>query len=90
MAEAKARFSEAVASCAEEPQILYNRKKPVAALIDIKEYEAFLEYKKSTKKKSLAEMLDELEEINQREPEMDELPPRTSRPVPYFDDLDDE
>ncbi len=79
-----------MASCAEEPQILYNRKKPVAALIDIKEYEAFLEYKKSTKKKSLAEMLDELEEINQREPEMDELPPRTSRPVPYFDDLDDE
>ena len=76
--------------CVEEPQVLYNRKKPVAALVDMQEYEDFLEYKKSKKKKTIAEWLDELEEINKREPEMDELPQRASRPVPYFDDLEDE
>lgn len=90
ISEAKARLSEVVSHCVEEPQVLYNRKKPVAALIDMEEYEQFLAYKKSKKKKTIAEWLDELEEINKHEPEMDELPPRTSRPVPYFDDLDDE
>lgn len=90
ISEAKARLSEVVSHCVEEPQVLYNRKKPVAALIDMEEYEAFLEYKKSHKKPTMRELLDELHEINQVEPEMDELPPRTSRPVPYFDEGTDE
>ncbi|MFU8848924.1 MAG: hypothetical protein ACNA77_09455 [Opitutales bacterium] len=34
VSEAKARLSEVVGRCAEEPQVLCNRKKPVAALID--------------------------------------------------------
>ena len=76
--------------CVEEPQVLFNRKKPVAALVDMEEYEAFLEYKKSKRKPTMAELLDELHEINQVEPEMDELPPRTDRPIPDFSKLDDE
>ena len=64
ISEAKARQSEVVSSCVDEPQVLYNRKKPVAALIDMEEYEQFLEYKQSKKKKTIAEWLDELEEIN--------------------------
>ncbi|HAY99182.1 MAG TPA: hypothetical protein DCY38_00105 [Opitutae bacterium] len=90
ISEAKARLSEVVSHCVEEPQVLYNRKKPVAALIDMEEYEQFLEYKQSKKKKTMAELFEELRKINEVEPEMDELPPRTSRPVPYFEDLDDE
>jgi prevent-host-death family protein len=90
ISEAKARLSEVVSHCVEEPQVLYNRKKPVAALIDMEEYEQFLEYKQSMKKKTMAELFEELRKINEVEPEMDELPPRTSRPVPYFEDLDDE
>ena len=65
ISEAKARLSEVVSHCAEEPQVLYNRKKPVAALIDMEEYEAFLEFKKSKKKKTMRELLDELQVINQ-------------------------
>ena len=90
ISEAKARLSEVVSHCVEEPQVLYNRKKPVAALIDMEEYEQFLEYKQSMKKKTMAELFEELRKINEVEPEMDELPPRTSRPVPYFEDLNDE
>jgi prevent-host-death family protein len=90
ISEAKARLSEVVSHCVEEPQVLYNRKKPVAALIDMEEYEQFLEYKQSMKKKTMAELFEELRKINEVEPEMDELPPRTSRHVPYFEDLDDE
>lgn len=90
ISEAKARFSEVVGHCVGEPQVLYNRKKPVAALIDMEEYEAFLEYKKAKQKPTMAELLDELQEINQVEPEMDELPPRTDRSIPDFSKLDDE
>lgn len=52
---------------AKEPQVLYNRKKPVAALIDMEEYEAFLEYKKARQKPTMAELLAELDEIRNRE-----------------------
>lgn len=90
ISEAKARLSEVVGHCVEEPQVLYNRKKPVAALIDMEEYEAFLEYKKSKQKKTIAEWLDELEEIKKREPGDFELPPRTSRPVPHFEEWTDQ
>lgn len=90
ISEAKARLSEVVSACVDEPQVLYNRKKPVAALIDMDEYEAFLEYKQSKQKPTMRELLDELREINQTEPEMEALPPRTSRPVPHFEDLDEE
>jgi prevent-host-death family protein len=90
ISEAKARLSEVVSHSVEEPQVLYNRKKPVAALIDMEEYERFLEYKKSKKKKSIAEWLDELDEIKKQEPGDFELPSRTSRPIPYLDEWSDE
>ena len=90
ISEAKARLSEVVSSCVEEPQVLYNRKKPVAALIDIAEYEAFLAYKKAQQKPTMAELLAELDEIKKLEPGDFELPPRTSRPIPYLDEWSDE
>lgn len=85
ISEAKARLSEVVSNCVEEPQVLYNRQKPVAALIDIEEYEAFLAYKEAQKKPTIAEMLDELREINKVEEDFGELPPRVDRPLPDFD-----
>ena len=85
ISEAKARLSEVVSSCVEEPQVLYNRKKPVAALIDMDEYEQFLEYKQSKRKKTMAELFAELDEIKKQEPGDFELPPRVDRPLPDFD-----
>ena len=85
IAEAKAKLSEMVASSIEEPQLLYNRKKPVAAVISMQEYEEFLAYKKAQKKPTMAEMLEELRKINQIEEDFGELPPRTNRPMPDFE-----
>lgn len=90
ISEAKARLSEVVGLCVKEPQVLYNRKKPVAALVDMDEYEDFLKYKESQKKPTMAELLAELDEIKKREPGDFELPPRTSRPIPYLDEWSDE
>ncbi|MDP4878668.1 MAG: type II toxin-antitoxin system Phd/YefM family antitoxin, partial [Opitutales bacterium] len=85
ISEAKARLSEVVSSCVDEPQVLYNRKKAVAALIDMDEYEEFLAYKQAQKKPTMEELLDELREINKVEEDFGELPPRTNRPDPDFD-----
>ena len=85
ISEAKARLSEVVSCCVDEPQVLYNRKKPVAALIDMTEYEEFLAYKKAQQKPTMAELLAELREINKVEEDFGELPPRTTRPGPDFD-----
>lgn len=65
--------------------MLYNRKRPVAALVDMKEYEAFLAYKAEQRKPTMRELLAELETINEAEEGLGELPPRRSRPVPEFD-----
>jgi|AACY02.2.fsa_nt_gi prevent-host-death family protein len=86
ISEAKARLSEVLGYCVNEPQVIYNRKRPVAALIDMEEYEAFLEYKRSKRKKTIAEWFDELDEIKKSEPGDFELPTRTSRSVPNFDE----
>lgn len=85
ISEAKARLSEVVSHCVDEPQVLYNRKKPVAALIDMEEYEQFLKYKKSQKRPTMEELFAELDEIKKIEPGDFELPPRIDRPLPDFD-----
>lgn len=85
ISEAKARLSEVVSHCVEEPQVLYNRKKPVAALIDMEEYEQFLEYKKLHQKPTMAEMLEELREINKVEADFGPPPDRMNRTIPDFD-----
>jgi prevent-host-death family protein len=85
IAEAKAKLSKMVASAVEEPQLLYNRKKPVAAVISMQEYEEFIAYKKAEKKPTMVEMLKKLDAIKKLEPGDFELPARTNRPTPDFD-----
>jgi prevent-host-death family protein len=84
ISDAKARLSEVVSQCAEAPQLLYNRNKPVAALLDMDEYEAFIEFKRSQRGPTMEELFKELRSINAHEPEMDPLPPRSNRPTPDF------
>jgi prevent-host-death family protein len=84
ISEAKARLSELVAHCVEEPQVLYNRKRPVAALIDMEEYKAFEAFKRSRGTPTMGELLDELEAINHEEADLDP-PVRRDRTVPSMD-----
>jgi prevent-host-death family protein len=84
ISEAKARLSEVVAHCVEEPQVLYNRKRPVAVLVDMEEYEAFESYKRSLRSPGMGELLDELEAINAEEADLDP-PVRRDRDVPSME-----
>lgn len=85
ISDAKARLSEVVGACQEEPQLLYNRGKPVAAIIGIDRFEAFERFQKESDRPSMASLLDELESLNSEEADFGEPPSRANRPQPQLD-----
>ena len=85
LSEAKARFSEVVASAKKEPQVITSRRKPVAVLVDFDGFEELQVLKSAAERPSITDLLGELQEIYKDEPEELELPPRIDRPAPTFD-----
>jgi prevent-host-death family protein len=80
LSDAKARFSEAVSACAESPQLLCNRGKPVAALIDIESFRAYRRFEEQAQCPSMASLLAELDVLNEEEGDFGEAPQRVNRP----------
>jgi antitoxin (DNA-binding transcriptional repressor) of toxin-antitoxin stability system len=92
IAEAKQRFSEVVKQAHSEPQWIYNRKTPVAALIAADEMVEYQAWKASQQRpKTLGEEFAELRKIMAEEG-LDGLfiPPRTTRPNAFVEMLDEE
>lgn len=87
IASAKQQFSEVVRLTAEEPQAIYNRDKPVAVVVSVKEFDEFKQWKAQQAKPSLLELF-----ANMRAALVEEgfdgldLPPRTTRYNPMVDD----
>jgi prevent-host-death family protein len=90
IAQAKQRFSELVRQAAEAPQLIYNRERLVAAVIDAKEYRAFKDWSEQTAARDLAGELAELREIMREEGYELELPPRSTRSSGFLETLEDE
>ncbi len=67
ISEAKAKLTALLTSCIKEPQIICNREKPVAAVINVKLFEELMQIKKEKKRPSIAELLDELRSIREIE-----------------------
>ncbi len=63
IAQAKQQFSEVVRLTAEEPQMIYNRDRCVAAVIDAESFRAFDEWRKLAARKTLGEEFAELRQI---------------------------
>jgi len=61
--QAKQRFSEVVRRAAEEPQLIQNRDRVVAAVIGGEDVELFLEWRTSRRGDTLSAALDELQAI---------------------------
>lgn len=92
IAQAKQHFSDVVKQAATEPQIIYNRNTPVAAMIaadDLAEYQAWKKEQKPHP--SLYESFAELRKIMEEEG-VDglEIPPRVTRPNAFVDMLEEE
>jgi prevent-host-death family protein len=93
IAQAKQRFSEVVKQASEEPQLIYNRNQPVAAVIGAEEFAAFEEWRKArSKPRTLADEFEELRQLIQAEGFEDglELPPRSDRPNAFVEMLEEE
>jgi prevent-host-death family protein len=60
IAQAKQQFSEVVRLSAQEPQAIYNREKPVAALVNALEYEQFQQWRAQQQIPSLIAEFEEL------------------------------
>ena len=50
ISEAKAKLTALLTSCIKEPQIICNREKPVAAVINVKLFEELMQIKKEKKR----------------------------------------
>jgi prevent-host-death family protein len=90
IAQAKQRFSEIVRRTAEGPQLIYNRKRLVAAVINAEDYRAFKEWSERTAGRTLAEELAELRQIMQEESYDLTLPPRSTRQNTFIETLKEE
>ena len=89
IAQAKQRFSELLRQAAEVPQLIFNRERLVAAVIDAKEYRAFREWAERTAARNLAEELAELRELMRDEGCELELPPRSTRASGFLETLEE-
>jgi prevent-host-death family protein len=83
LAEAKQRLSEVVRMAAEEPQVILNRDRPVAAVIPAEGLEDYLQWRAGRGGDSLVDALAEAAEICREEGVSYEAPPRIDRASPF-------
>jgi hypothetical protein len=90
--EAKQQFSEVVRLSAEAPQLIYNRDRCVATVVDAATFKAFEEWRKETSKKTLGEEFAELRQIAAEENyELPTLPrSEVGRPNAFIEMLEEE
>jgi prevent-host-death family protein len=80
IAEARKHFAKLLSSTVKEPQPIYKRGTMVAAVIDAKTYQEFLNWKEERTSRSVAQALDELRIICREENYQLALPKRKDRP----------
>lgn len=87
IAQAKQCFSEIVRRTTEGPQLIYNRKRLVAAVIDAEDYRAFKEWSELTVGRTLAKEFAELRRIMEEESYELTLPARSTRRNTFVETL---
>jgi len=87
--QAKQRFSEVVQRAKEAPQIIYNRDKPVAAVISARGFQEFKEWNEARREKNLADRFAELHTIFSAEEIAPKFPPLKNRRNKFTDSLDE-
>ena len=89
IAQAKQRFSEIVRRAADGPQLIYNRKRLVAAVIDAEVYRAFKDWSEQAAGRNLADEFAELRQIMHEEGYEFALPPRSTRRNAFLEALEE-
>jgi prevent-host-death family protein len=90
IAQAKQRFSEVVKQAAAEPQLIYNRDRLVAAIINAEDFVTFKQWRNQAERRTLAEEFAELRKIAEEENYELIVPPRVDRPNALLQMLEEE
>jgi prevent-host-death family protein len=90
IAQAKQRFSEIIRRASEGPQLIYNRTRLVAAVLNAEDYRAFQEWSERNTGRTLAEELTELRQIIQEERYELSIRPRSTRRNSFVETLEEE
>jgi prevent-host-death family protein len=89
IAEAKQKFSDVVRQSAEEPQLIYNRERPVAAIVDAETFLAFQAWREREAHRSLGQAFAEFRRLCGEEGAELKIPPRSDRPNLFASELDE-
>ncbi|MGH8656958.1 MAG: type II toxin-antitoxin system prevent-host-death family antitoxin [Gammaproteobacteria bacterium] len=88
IAQAKQKFSDVVRRAGQEPQLIFNRDRMVAAVVDPDTFEAFQSWQKREQSRTLADAFAELRQIAAEEAYTLEIPLRSDRRNAFADLLD--
>jgi hypothetical protein len=86
LSDAKKRFAEVFRLSAQEPQIVYdkNKKKPIGVVVGVKFFDELMNLRKRQPRPTIAELFDELREIQKLETAEIDVPKRSDRPNPMI------
>ena len=88
-AEARGNLSRLLHAADKEPQVITNRGRTVAVVIDAEEYEAYRRWRDNHPPGSIADALDELRQVCDEEDYTLQVPRRRNRPDPMGEAADD-
>ena len=89
VAEAKQKFSDVVRQVAREPQLIFNRERLVAAVIDGDTFRAFQAWREQEGRKTVGFAFGELRHIIEEEDYEFEIPTRQDRTNAFLETIDD-
>jgi len=89
VAEAKQNFAAVLRAAADEPQLIFNRERLVAALVNPQSFQDFAAWRDKEEAISLADAFAELRRICLEENYVLETPPRRDRDNPFAEAIGD-
>jgi len=85
LSDAQTQLITIVESCSQEPQILAMQGHPIAAVVDFTLFEELIAFQQNQHRPTIAELIQELREIQQAESAEIEIPERQDRPNPLME-----
>lgn len=89
ISEAKAKFTELLKLCKQDPQIICNRDRPIGAVINTNLFEELMELREKNQNPTISQLIEELEAIKKAKPLEIEIPARQNRPTPFEENTDE-
>jgi hypothetical protein len=84
--QAQNQLTQIIDATTQEPQFIYTQEELVAAIVDPKLFQEFLNWKQQTAQSSLGQAFNELKQLCAEENYTLEIPPRSDRANPFSEE----